>query len=92
MSKIRQLKHLKLKITEGNFISNADFQYLFINRIQGQPVFDPTHGQVQKRLYRTNPTIPRPESKHGTRSAVYEKIIELKKQNLDSNGMKKPNI
>jgi hypothetical protein len=37
-------------------------------------------------LYRTNPSIPVPESKYGTRSDVYEQILSLKQHNLDSNG------
>ncbi len=51
------------------------------------PTFDPNRDRVQRRLYRTNPSIPRPESKYGTRSNVYEQIIELKKLKVaDSKG------
>jgi hypothetical protein len=53
-------------------------------RINGQPVFNSSYS-LPKRHHRTNPSIPRPESKHGTRSAVYEQIIELKRQTLDPN-------
>jgi hypothetical protein len=50
-------------------------------------VFDPNYNKPIKRLYRTNPSIPRPESKYGTRSGVYEQILNYKKQNLDSNAL-----
>lgn len=52
------------------------------------PVFDPNRDKVTRKLYRTNPSIPRPESKYGSRSNVYEQIIELKKQKVvDSNAL-----
>lgn len=55
--------------------------------MKGHPVFDPNHNKPQPKLYRTNPSIPRPESKYGSKSTVYEQILELKKQNLDPNGL-----
>ena len=68
-------------------MNNSFINYLFFKkRVQGHHVFDPSYNKPIKRLYRTNPSIPRPESRYGTRSGVYEQILNYKKQNLDSNG------
>ena len=42
---------------------------------------------MPKTLYRTNPSIPRPESKYGTRSSVYEQILALKQASLDTTSL-----
>jgi hypothetical protein len=69
----------------------SSLNFFLLKRVKGQSIYVADYNKPQKRLYRTNPSIPRPESRHGTRSAVYEQIIELKKQNQDSNGKTKLN-
>lgn len=56
-------------------------------REYGVPVFDPNRDKAHRKLYRTNPSIPRPESKYGTRANVYEQIIDIKKQKVDPKGI-----
>ncbi|CAF0712380.1 unnamed protein product [Brachionus calyciflorus] len=63
---------------------NIDSSY---PRVQGFPIFDPNYNKPQRKLYRTNPSIPRPESKYGTRSSVYEQILDLKRKNLDTTAL-----
>ena len=48
--------------------------------------------KTSRRLYRTNPSIPRPESKYGAKSSIYEQIIEIKRQTTDSTGKYDQNI
>ena len=55
-------------------------------RIQGQYQYFPNTNKPSKRLYRTNPSIPRPESRYGAKSSIYEQIIEIKRQTTDSTG------
>lgn len=55
-------------------------------RYNGKPTFSASYHEQPKVLYRTNPSIPRPESKYGTRSGVYEQILALKQASLDTKG------
>lgn len=83
-----------VKVEHDDDESESDLEFIPFEKIdsrypreRGVPVFDPNRDKTQHKLYRTNPSIPRPESKYGTRSSVYEQIIELKKQKLvDSKG------
>ncbi|RNA14250.1 Structure-specific endonuclease subunit SLX4 [Brachionus plicatilis] len=63
---------------------NIDSSYPKVN---GFPVFDPYYNKQPAKLYRTNPSIPRPESKYGTRSSVYEQILEMKRKDLDTSAL-----
>ena len=66
--------------------------FFLLSRIQGQYQYDPNINKTTRRLYRTNPSIPRPESKYGAKSSIYEQIIEIKRQTTDSTGKKLKNI
>jgi hypothetical protein len=39
------------------------------------------------KLYRTNPSIPRPESRYGSRSTIYDKVIQMKRSHSDPSGI-----
>ena len=50
--------------------------------MQGNPLFYPEYGKTVRKLYRTNPSIPRPESRHGSRSNMYDRVINYKREQL----------
>jgi hypothetical protein len=47
------------------------------------PIFNSEMHKPQRRLYRTNPSIPVPESKYGSRSNIYQQILALKRDIID---------